>query len=79
MRLLHILASAALLAALAACAIRNNSAAVAGSTRADCGDNVMPGQAQDASTVRRLDLTWGKRWTAGDVAFLDCLYSPMWH
>ncbi|MGB8965089.1 MAG: nuclear transport factor 2 family protein [Candidatus Cybelea sp.] len=46
---------------------------------AACKGHVVPHQERTSDTVRNLDLTWGKRWEAGDVAFLDCLYDPTWH
>jgi hypothetical protein len=46
---------------------------------ASCKDHVIPHQERTSDTVRNLDLTWGKRWESGDVAFLDCLYDPTWH
>jgi hypothetical protein len=44
-----------------------------------CQSYIAPHQERSSDTVRRLDLTWGKRWASGDVAFLDCLYDPTWH
>jgi hypothetical protein len=46
---------------------------------ASCKDHAIPHQKRTSDTVRHLDLMWGKRWEAGDVTFLDCLYDPTWH
>jgi hypothetical protein len=46
---------------------------------AACQGHIPPGQVQTATFVRDLDLSWGRHWKAGDVAFLGCLYDPTWH
>lgn len=44
-----------------------------------CSGHVTLPQARTADFVRTLDRTWGQRWSAGDAAYLNCLYDPTWH
>jgi len=56
-----------------------DAAAAVPSEPPPCAGHVMPNQHRDSDTVRRLDLSWGEHWRAGDLVFLDCLYDPIWH
>jgi len=56
-----------------------NSAIAQPTSSTSCASHTFPNQTRSESTVRALDLAWGKAWDAGDIAFIQCLYDPSWH
>ena len=75
-----LLSAALALATFAGCSSKSVDVKAVGSpVSQECQGHVTPDQAQTASFVRDLDLSWGSHWKTGDVAFLGCLYDPAWH
>jgi hypothetical protein len=42
----------------------------------DCRDHRVPGQRQDAASVRRVDSAWSTAYVHADTTFLRCLLAP---